>query len=75
MRRLVELHFPNFFGQYLNERTFVKRRRRLYLNLTILVIIWTVYLMKSVFVSSRRKNLTISPVTIPYLDRIINFES
>ena len=72
---LVALHFPNFFGQCLNEYTFVKSLRRLYLNLTILVIIWVLYLMKSVFVSARRENLTISPVTTPYLDRIVNFES
>ena len=72
---LVELHFPNFFGQCLNDRTFVKRRCRLYLCFTILVIIWIVYLMKSVLVSTRRENLTISPVTTPYLDRILSFES
>ncbi len=59
----------------MHEYTFVKSLRRLYLNLTILVIIWVLYLMKSVFVSARRENLTISPVTTPYLDRIVNFES
>ena len=47
LRRLVELHFPNFFGQCLNERTFIKRRRRLYLNFAILVITWIVYLTLS----------------------------
>ena len=31
--------------------------------------------MKSVLVSTRRENLTISPVTTPYLDRIVSFES
>ena len=68
MRCLVELHFPNFFGQCLNARIFVKRRFLLYLCFTIFVIIWIVYLMKSVLVSTRRENLTISPVTTPYLD-------
>ena len=75
MRRLVEVHFTNFFGQCLNERTFVKRFRQSYLNLSILVIIWIVYLMKSVLVSTRCENLTISPVTTPYLDLIVSFES
>ena len=75
MRCFVELHVPNVFGQCLNDRIFVKRRFRLYLCFIILVIIWTVYLMKSVLVSTRRENLTISPVTTPYLDRIVNFES
>ena len=75
MRCLVELHFPNFFGQCLNARIFVKRRFLLYLCFTIFVIIWIVYLMKSVLVSTRRENLTISLVTTPYLDRIVNFES
>ena len=75
MRCLVELHFPNFFGQCLNDRTFVKRRFRLYPCCIILAIIITVYLMKSVWVSTRRENLTISPVTTPYLDLIVNFES
>ena len=51
MRCLVELHFPNFFGQCLNARIFVKRRFLLYLCFTIFVIIWIVYLMKSVLVS------------------------
>ena len=75
IRCLVELHLPNFFGQCLNARTFVKRRFLLYLCFIILVIIWTVYLMKSVLVSTRRENLTISPVTTPYFDRIVSFES
>ena len=75
MRCLVELHFPNFFGQCLNARIFVKRRFLLYLCFTIFVIIWIVDLMKSVLVSTRRENLTISPVTTPYLDRIVSFES
>ena len=75
IRCLVELHLPNFFGQCLNARTFVKRRFLLYLCFIILVIIWTVNLMKSVLVSTRRENLTISPVTTPYLDLIVNFES
>ena len=75
IRCLVELHLPNFFGQCLNDRTFVKRRFRLYPCCTILAIIGAVYLMKSVSVSTRRENLTISPVTTPYLDRIVSFES
>ena len=75
MRCFVELHVPNVFGQCLNDRIFVKRRFRLYLCFIILVIIWTVYVMKSVLVSTRRENLTISPVTTPYLDRIVSFES
>ena len=75
MRCFVELHVPNVFGQCLNDRIFVKRRFLLYLCFTILVIIWIVYLMKSVLVSTRRENLTISPVTTPYLDLIVNFES
>ena len=48
---LVDLHFPNFFGQCLNDRTFVKRRSRLNPCCIILSISMTVYLMKSVWVS------------------------
>ena len=47
MRCLVELHFPNFFGQCLNARIFVKRRFLLYLIYILFFVLFPFHLKTS----------------------------